>query len=47
MAHMNNLQNRNRLKDIENRLVVDKGEERGSRMDGDFGVGSCKLLHLA
>ena len=30
-------QNRNRLKDIENRLVVAKGEGEGSGMDGEFG----------
>ena len=32
--------------DIENRLVVAKGEGRGSGMDREFGVGPCKLLHL-
>ena len=32
--------------DIENRLVVAKGEGRGSEMDVDFGIGRCKLLHL-
>ena len=33
--------------DIENRLVVAKGErEGGSGMDEEFGVGRCKLLHL-
>ena len=26
--------------------MVAKGEGRGSRMDGEFGVGRCKLLHL-
>ena len=31
-----------RLADIENRLVVAKGEERG--MDGERGVHRCKLL---
>ena len=29
--------------DIENKLVDGKREEGGSRMDGDFGVGRCKL----
>ena len=33
-----------RFTDIENRLVVAKGERGGSRMDGEFGVGRCKLL---
>ena len=32
--------------DIENRLVVAKGEEGGSGMDWAFGVGRCKQLHL-
>ena len=30
--------------DLENRLVVAKG---GSRMDWEFGISRCKLLHLA
>jgi len=29
-----------------NRLVVTKGDGGGSRMDGELGVGRCKLLHL-
>ena len=40
------LQNRNRLTDIDNRLVVAKGEGKRSGVDGELGVGSCKLLHL-
>ena len=40
------LQNRNRLRDIENRLVFAEREGVGSRMDGEFGVGRCKLCHL-
>ena len=32
--------------DIENRLVIATGERGGSRMDGEFGVSRCKLLHL-
>ena len=35
-----------RLKDVENRLVVAKGEEKGRVMDWEFGVGRCKWLHL-
>ena len=35
-----------KLTDIENRPVVAKGEGGGSGMDGEFGVGRCKLLHL-
>ena len=31
---------------MENRLVVAKGEGEGSRMDWEFGVSRCKLLHL-
>ena len=40
------LQNRNRLTDIEKRLVVIKGEGGGNGMDREFGVSRCKLLHL-
>ena len=40
------LQNRNRITDIENRLVVTKGEGEGSGMDGEFGVGRCKLFRM-
>ena len=40
------LQNRNRLIDIENRLVVAKEVGGGSGIDWDFGVSSFKLLHL-
>ena len=37
------LQNRKRLTDIENRLVVAKREEGRSRMDWELGVSRCKL----
>ena len=40
------LQNINRLTNVENRLVVAKGECGGSVMDLEFGVSECKLLHL-
>jgi len=36
----------NRLTDIENKLVIAKEEWGGSEMDGEFGAGRCKLLHL-
>ena len=39
------LQNRNRLTDLENRLVVAKGREGESWMDWEFGVNRYKLLH--
>ena len=39
-------QNKNRLVDREIRLVIVKGKRWGSRMDWEFGVGRCKLLHL-
>ena len=38
--------NRNRLTDIENGLVVAKGEKEGWGMDWEFGVSRGKLLHL-
>ena len=31
---------------MENILVVAWGEEVGSGMDGKFGIGRCKVLHL-
>ena len=31
--------------DMENRLVVVKGEGGGGRMNWEFGVSRCKLLH--
>ena len=34
------------IQDIENRLVVAKGEGGGSGMDWELEVGRCKLLHL-
>ena len=40
------LWNRNRLTDIENRLVVAKGGVAGERWGWEFGVNSCKLLYL-
>ena len=33
------------LRDIENRLVVAKGEEEWGRMDWEFGISRCKLLY--
>ena len=38
-------QNRNRLTDIDNRLVAAKGERVG-RQDYEFGTSRCKLLHI-
>ena len=40
------IQNRNRLTDIENRLVVDNGEGCGGGMDGEFGISRCKLFYM-
>ena len=34
------------LSDMENILVVAKGEEGGSGMDWEFRVNRCKLVHL-
>ena len=42
---MNLPKNTNRVMDMENRLVVAKGDG-GSGMDQEFGVSRCKLLHL-
>ena len=38
MTQLNLSQNRNRLTDIKNRLVVDKGEEEGVRWAGSLGL---------
>ena len=38
MAQMHLPTNRNRLTDVENKLVVVKGERGGSGRDGEFGV---------
>ena len=47
MAQMNYLQNRNRLTNIENRLVVAKlGGMQGSGMEWEFGVSRCKMFSL-
>ena len=34
------------ITDMETRLVVARGKGEGNGMDGEFGVGRCKLLHL-
>ena len=43
MAKMN-LSTKQKQTHIENRLVVARGKEGGSGMDGEFGVSRCKLL---
>ena len=40
------LQNRSRLTDIENRLVIAKGKGGGGGMDQEFGISRCKLLYI-
>ena len=37
---------RNKLMDLENRLVVAKGEGRGGGIDREFRASRCKLFHL-
>ena len=34
------------ITDMKSRLLVAKRERGGSRLDKEFGVGRCKLLHL-
>jgi len=41
-----NLSTEKKIMDMENRLVVAKGEAGGSGMDWEFGVSRCKLLPL-
>ena len=45
MTQMKSLQNRYRLTDVEDRLVVAKGQG-ASGMDGEFGVSRCELFHF-
>ena len=41
-----NLSTEKKCMDLENRLVVAKGQGRGSGVDGELGVNRCKLLPL-
>ena len=41
-----NLRNRNRLIDIENKLVVAKGDLVEGRKDWEFGISRCKRLYI-
>ena len=34
------------ITNLENRLVVAKGEEGGGGMDCEFGISKCKLLYI-
>jgi len=45
MAKWTYVQNRSGLPDMENRLVIAKGEGKGG-MDWEFRISRCKLLHL-
>ena len=36
----------NRLTDIENRLLVAKGERSGGGMDWEFGISRCRLAYI-
>ena len=44
--HKNDLWNRDRLTDIDSRLVVAKGEGSGEGMEWEFRVRKCKLLYI-
>ena len=46
MTQRTYLLKRNRLTEIENRLVVAKGEVGGGGMDWEFGISRCKLLYI-
>ena len=41
-----NLSTEKKLMDLENRLVVAKGEREGVGLIGTLGLNKCKLLHL-
>ena len=45
MAQMN-LSTEKKIMDLENRLVVARGEGGGSGMNGELGVNRCRLLPL-
>ena len=40
------LWNRNRFRDMENRLMVAKREKVGKGMEWEFGVSRCKLMYM-
>ena len=46
MVQMNLPTNKNRLTDMENRLVIATGGNGGNGMEREFVVSRCKLLHL-
>ena len=46
MTQMNYVQNRNKLADIENKLMVTKGERQGRGMDWGFEIGACTLTYM-
>ena len=46
MAQMILSTNQKYIMDMDSRLVVARGEGRESGMDGEFGVGGGRLLHL-
>ena len=41
-----NLENRNRLTDIENKLMVTKGKNWAGGMDWEHAIGICTLLYM-
>ena len=46
MIQMNYPQNRNRLTDLENKLMVTKGERRGQGINWEFGINIYTLLYI-
>ena len=46
MAQMIVFTKQKQIMDMENRLVFVRREAGEKGMDGEFGVGRCKLLHL-
>ena len=43
---MNLFPNRNRLTDIENKLMVTKGEREGGGINQEYGINRYKLLYI-
>ena len=46
MAQMILSTNQKQIMDMESRLIFARGKREEKGMDGEFGVGRCKLLHL-
>ena len=46
MTQMNLSMKQKQIRDIENRLVVAKGEGGGRGLEWEFGISRCKLVYI-